>query len=57
MNIVVLTLAALWAAGVGLSAQYVGPPAPEQPLPFSHKTHLALKLQCQICHEIAAPGL
>ena len=25
-------------------------PAPEQPLPYSHKVHLALGLECQLCH-------
>lgn len=25
-------------------------PAPEQPIPYSHKTHLALGLECQMCH-------
>ena len=28
----------------------------EQPLPYSHKTHVALGLQCRDCHEIADPG-
>lgn len=32
------------------------PPAPEQPLPYSHKTHLALGLQCQFCHTNPAQG-
>lgn len=35
------------------------PPDPvpvEQPLPYSHKTHVALGLQCRDCHEIADPG-
>lgn len=31
-------------------------PAPEQPIPYSHKTHLALKLQCQMCHTNPDPG-
>lgn len=30
--------------------------APEQPLPYSHKTHLALGLQCAGCHTNPAPG-
>ena len=30
-------------------------PAPEQPLPFSHKTHAAL-LKCAECHPIPDPG-
>ena len=25
-------------------------PAPEQPLPYSHKAHLALGLECTLCH-------
>jgi hypothetical protein len=25
-------------------------PAPEQPLPYSHKAHLALGLECKLCH-------
>lgn len=29
---------------------------PEQPLPYSHKTHLALGLQCANCHTNPAPG-
>lgn len=28
----------------------------EQPLPYSHKTHVALGLQCRDCHAIADPG-
>jgi len=31
-------------------------PAPEQPIPYSHKTHLVLKLQCQMCHTNRNPG-
>jgi hypothetical protein len=31
--------------------------APEQPLPFSHKTHAGdLKLQCKMCHPNPNPG-
>lgn len=32
------------------------PPPVEQPLPYSHKTHVGLGLQCRGCHEIADPG-
>ena len=32
------------------------PPAPVQPLPYSHKTHVALGLQCRTCHVNPAPG-
>jgi hypothetical protein len=31
-------------------------PAPEQPLPFSHKTHVSMGLQCMFCHASPAPG-
>ncbi len=30
--------------------------APVQPLPYSHKTHLALGLSCQGCHTNPSPG-
>ena len=32
------------------------PPPPVQPLPFSHKQHLATGLECKNCHEIPDPG-
>src|ERR1700676_3605089 len=32
------------------------PSAPTQPLPYSHKTHLALGLQCLTCHTNPEPG-
>jgi hypothetical protein len=31
-------------------------PAPAQPISYSHKTHLALKLSCQNCHVNPDPG-
>lgn len=31
-------------------------PAPAQPLPFSHKTHIASGLACQMCHTNPDPG-
>jgi hypothetical protein len=33
------------------AAEYKPPPPPEQPIPYSHKTHLAQGLQCVMCHE------
>ena len=30
--------------------------APAQPLPFSHKTHMLLELECQTCHSNPDPG-
>src|SRR5678816_2416526 len=32
------------------------PPPPPQPIPYSHKTHLALGLSCGSCHKNADPG-
>lgn len=32
-------------------------PAPVQPLPFSHKTHLAIGPACQTCHHGPDPGI
>src|SRR5678815_1762999 len=32
------------------------PPSPQQPVPYSHKTHLALGLKCNSCHRNADPG-
>src|ERR1700690_4192603 len=31
-------------------------PAPEQPLPYSHKQHLAMGLECKECHRNPEPG-
>ncbi len=31
-------------------------PGPAQPIPYSHKTHLALGLQCRFCHVNPDPG-
>ena len=31
-------------------------PAPAQPIPYSHKKHLALGLQCKTCHTDPEPG-
>jgi len=35
---------------------YADHPAPAQPLPYSHKTHLAVGLQCKLCHANPDPG-
>jgi hypothetical protein len=32
------------------------PSGPVQPIPYSHKTHLALGLQCMFCHTNPEPG-
>jgi hypothetical protein len=46
----------VWGAAVAAQVQpNVAPhPAPDQPLPFSHRTHVRAGAQCQACH--AAPG-
>ena len=31
-------------------------PAPQQPIPFNHKQHSKLAIQCVDCHTIASPG-
>jgi hypothetical protein len=31
-------------------------PAPEQPIPYSHKKHLSLGLECRNCHTNPEPG-
>jgi hypothetical protein len=31
-------------------------PAPEQPLPFSHKTHVSRGVRCSLCHTNPEPG-
>jgi formate-dependent nitrite reductase cytochrome c552 subunit len=51
-----LLLAALAAFCISL-AWPQQPAAPEQPIPFSHKTHAGnLKLQCKMCHPNPDPG-
>jgi Cytochrome c7 and related cytochrome c/Class III cytochrome C family len=34
----------------------LAPPPPTQPIPFSHKKHVALNLKCQECHSNPEPG-
>ena|SRR5258706_119703 len=33
------------------AGEYRPPPPPEQPIPYSHKVHLAQGLKCVMCHE------
>jgi Cytochrome c7 and related cytochrome c/Class III cytochrome C family len=40
----------------GLPAMKNPPPPREQPLPYSHKTHVALGLECTQCHVNPDPG-
>src|SRR2546426_11267848 len=43
------------AAAAQPTPKYI-PAAPVQPLPFSHKQHIATGLECKNCHEMPAPG-
>jgi len=45
----------LLAAG-SQGQQQAPPPPPPQPVPYSHKVHLALGLKCDSCHRNADPG-
>ena len=52
---IVVVLALVRLATLALRAQgapvaQATPPAPVQPIPYSHRTHLALGLQCRTCH-------
>jgi hypothetical protein len=61
-------LAAVFLIAFGVSAQSQGvqrqevpnnpavPAPPVQPIPYSHKTHLAHGLECQTCHTNPEPG-
>lgn len=39
-----------------VSNRYGEHPAPAQPIPYSHKTHVARGLPCQFCHANPDPG-
>ena len=63
-----LTLAFALSCGLVLLAQSESPPAtdqsksaepaaPVQPIPFSHKKHLALGVKCELCHANPDPGI
>ena len=47
---------AIAAAASLIAQQQQKAPAPEQPFPFSHKTHFATGLKCQECHPNPDPG-
>lgn len=52
-------LVLLLAASVALRSQTPAAPAPSaplQPLPYSHRTHVAQGLECATCHVNPAPG-
>ena len=44
---------ALQAQAPPPAGEFKPPPAPEQPIAYSHKTHVALGLQCSACHATA----
>jgi len=50
------------SASARMSSKHIVPdnpsphPAPEQPIPYSHKQHLAFGLKCQECHTNPEPG-
>src|SRR5437667_3398475 len=52
-RVLVLAVAACIAAAQTAAD---GPPAPVQPLPFSHKTHVSNGLACKDCHAMPDPG-
>lgn len=48
--------AVMWAQAPPPAKVFVPKPAPEQPVPFSHKTHVASGMQCRNCHAMKPPG-
>jgi len=70
LDVTAVTAAALAVLAVGaVQAQPPAPPtsavpanlaphpAPEQPLPYSHKTHVGVGLPCKLCHTNPVPGI
>ena len=43
-------------SSIGALLLFLFAAAPQQPIPYSHKTHIALGLQCKNCHKNADPG-
>ena len=48
--------AAILTCGLIAQDSATAPAGPAQPIPYSHKTHLALGLKCQDCHPNPDPG-
>jgi hypothetical protein len=57
-RVLLLFAAALWAQteSVPPPKLFTPKPPPEQPLPYSHKTHVGLGIKCKDCHTLKAPG-
>ena len=55
-RVALLAVAALCAVAQELPPLKTPPPPPEQPIPFSHRTHVKISLECQQCHPMADPG-
>jgi hypothetical protein len=54
--VLVVSMASLWGQGAQVKP-FQPKPAPEQPIPFSHKKHAeAASLKCADCHTIRPPG-
>jgi hypothetical protein len=49
-------LAAIALAAAALAQEKQPPEPPVQPIPYSHRQHLALGLKCKNCHEMPDPG-
>lgn len=45
-----------WLLAMAAAAQQAPPAGPVQPIPYSHKTHLAMGLKCNNCHTNPDPG-
>ena len=48
--VVVMTLASVAQSQEPAAGDFLPPPAPEQPIAFSHRTHVAQGLACTGCH-------
>jgi len=61
LAIILIFGSGLWAQTDGQSVQgqsnSVQAAAPAQPIPYRHKTHIALGLKCDFCHTNADPGV
>jgi hypothetical protein len=53
---ILFTTLGLFASLGAAQSTTTGPPAPAQPLPFSHKQHVSSGLDCKDCHAMPEPG-